>query len=105
MLGMRRRSFCLLFLLLAGCGLSDYESRIDQERIRVKIFDEENKVLGDLIDRPYDVVKIAEGKEILTQIWPFDVFLRVPKDVNNKSEGKTAAYAAEHLKLYRFKGA
>ncbi|MBI3411493.1 MAG: hypothetical protein HY040_24455 [Planctomycetes bacterium] len=100
---MRRLSICTLLALISGCGLSDYEQRLDQERARIKVFDEENKVLGDPIDRPVDVLNKG-GKDIMTQVWPFEIFLRVPKEVNNKTEGKVAGFGTDRLKLYRFKG-
>ena len=79
----RRSSFrklalaALPALALAGCGIADYEKKMQEAEVRVQRFDEENRLLGDpLILPPH---KDMEGP-------PFDVFLRPPKGVANKDK-------------------
>jgi hypothetical protein len=43
-----------LLVLTAGCGLSDYENRMDSEQARIKKFDEDNKNLEDAAELPSD---------------------------------------------------
>lgn len=61
----KRIAVCLGLSLAIGCGLSDYEKRIDQQVARLKVFDEDNMYLGDPIEQKED--------------WPFTVCLRLPK--------------------------
>jgi hypothetical protein len=58
---------CAIFLVLAasGCGLSDYQNRMDAQQRRVQRFDELNNSLSDPID----------GQAT----WPFEFYLRLPK--------------------------
>jgi hypothetical protein len=91
---------CVVVLLLtgaAGCGLSDYEKRMDEQRERLKLFDEEAALLYDIIDMPKG--KDAYGNEIKV---PFEVMLRLPIRFSGKFEGPKAVYSAEKLPLYRF---
>jgi hypothetical protein len=62
-------------LLLAGCGLKDYEEKMSAEAARVRSWDEETKVLGEPIKMPELPKK--DGKE---QTW--NVFLRLPRGVS-----------------------
>jgi hypothetical protein len=64
-------------LLLAGCGLADYEARMSSEAALVANWDDEEKVLGDPINTP-ELPKTAEGKDV---IW--NIFLRLPRGVSN----------------------
>lgn len=63
----------LLALSVAGCGLSDYQSRMDAQRERIQKFDDANQLLGDPIDSPLISGKGADSA------WSFDFFLRIPK--------------------------
>jgi hypothetical protein len=63
-------------LLLAGCGLADYEGRMSSEAARVQRWDEEDKQLGAPIKMP-ELPK-RDGKE---QSW--NVFLRLPRNVGD----------------------
>jgi hypothetical protein len=74
----------LLVLGAAGCGLSDYQSRMDAQRARVKKFDDANELLGDPIDIP-----TMPGKGLRAEsqpAWPFDFYLRIPKGYVREKE-------------------
>jgi hypothetical protein len=86
-------------LALVGCGLSDYESRMDAQQARLKILDEENRNLGDAIDQPKYVVK-----DTPYNFWPFEVFLRVPKNVSGRLPTENAQFVFENLSLFRYAG-
>lgn len=71
---------CTLLLLatllaLGGCGLGDYQKNMDEQRARVKLFDDESRLLGDAIEPPMDKGKEGEPEK---SVWPFDVYLRLP---------------------------
>lgn len=67
---------------LAGCDMADYQKRMEQHRNRLKTFDEDNKVLGQLLVTPQ--VKYQEKDEEKTaDAWPFDMFLRLPKGISS----------------------
>ncbi len=63
-----------LALMAAGCGMADYEKRIDAQQARMRLFDDESRQLGDAIDQP---MRKDGDKDV--PAWPFDVFLRLPK--------------------------
>lgn len=93
----RWRSVLMAALLgVGGCGLSDYERHMDAERERVKLYDEENRVLGDAIEVPTEKAKETEEKPA----WPFEVFLRLPAGVS----GKVAGRYGSTVPLYRYAG-
>ena len=85
--------------MVTGCGLSDYEKRMDEQRERLARLDEEATLLGDLIDLPRG--KDAYGNEIQ---FPFEIFLRLPKGVSGSFKGKEAIYYGDKQPLYRFAG-
>jgi hypothetical protein len=65
-----------LVVFLGGCALGDYEARIDAQRKRLDVLDEESRFLNEPIVVPKTEDK--DGTKSLT--WPFDVYLRLPKD-------------------------
>lgn len=73
---------CLLCLMVVavfvGCDMADYQRRMDANRERVKIFDEENKVLGKPLGQP-PPLKYDDKEQ---PAWPFDVSLRLPKGIS-----------------------
>lgn len=72
--------FTLVLIGASGCGLSDYQSRMDAQRERVQQFDEANRLLDDPVNVPK--IEFQDPKETNPQqksAWPFDVFLRLPK--------------------------
>lgn len=64
-------------LALTGCGIGDYEKKMQESEVRVERYDEENKLLGEPLLLPPR--KDNEGP-------PFDVFLRPPLGVANKDK-------------------
>src|SRR5439155_9457336 len=62
----------------SGCGLSEYQSRMDEQRTRLQNFDDNNRLLDDPIDMPRLKLKDKDGNPGEKLAWP-DVFLRLPK--------------------------
>ena len=85
--------------LTCGCGLSDYEKRMDEQRERMNLFDEENAALGDLIDMPGG--KDPRGADVKI---PFEIFLRLPKGMSGTFKERDAIYLFENQPLYRYHG-
>lgn len=87
----------LLAMLLgtAGCGLGDYEKRIDEQARRLKQIDEELAYLGEPLRMPWYKTKDDREESLL----PLEVFVRPPKgmdkDVKDFCEFQT-------LRLYRY---
>lgn len=96
---MRASAVFVVFVL--GCGLGDYEKRMDARDKWVKYFDEENKLLDEPLEMPKLTVKT---KDESTQIdgLPFEVFLRPPKDF--KKEAGKEPYRYETVMLFRYPG-
>jgi hypothetical protein len=105
----------LLLLGAAGCGLSDYQSRMDKNREWVREFDEANRGLDDPIEtpsvplpKPKDPPKDAkepakeEPKEA-KPAWLFDVFLRLPKGFGTTPKDKIPYLSP--FPCYRYAGA
>jgi len=79
----------LFCLIAAGCGLGDYESRMDAERARVKLYDEENRLLGELVEQPSEKVRDREaGGDVDRPVWPFVVCLRLPQGIAGMDSGR-----------------
>src|SRR5437899_2116987 len=95
----RRAVLCVLLLvsLLGGCGLADYEKRMDQQRERLRIIDEENKYLGDMLEPP---VADKDGARPI----PFDIFLRLPRGISKIIADKDGAYSLQDQIIYRYPG-
>lgn len=87
----------ILAFLISGCGLDDYEKRMDQQRARLRVFDEENKFLGELLDLPPDR---KDGSKAI----PFDVFLRLPRGTSKTIADKDGATAVGDITIYRYPG-
>ncbi|MSQ95061.1 MAG: hypothetical protein EXR98_10975 [Gemmataceae bacterium] len=83
--------YLLLFALFAacGCGLSDYQNRMDAQSKRVQEFDDANKILGDPIANPK--FQPPQVKDEGTA-WPFEIYLRLPQGFDDKPKDK-APYA------------
>jgi hypothetical protein len=84
--GCRKRSGIVAMALMGvvGCGLSDYEKRMDEQRRRVQEYDDTNNLLEDPLEMlPNRLNPKEEGKSI----WP-DFFLRLPKGFGTKEKHK-----------------
>lgn len=86
-----------VLLCAFGCALGEYESRIDTQRKRLEFLDEENRTLGEPIEIPKYETK-ESGK---VAYWPFDVFLRPPREVSTST---SANFSSGSLPLFRFNG-
>jgi hypothetical protein len=73
-------------LALTGCGLADYEKKMQDAEVRVQRFDEENRLLGAPLTFPADPAP------------PMEVFLRPPKGVAKSPD------AAKDQPQYHFPG-
>lgn len=98
---MGKRFLPLVLLAAAGCGLSDYQARMDRQRERVQKFDDANRALDDPIDmptmpqeKPKEPAKDAkeEPKEP-EPAWLFDFYLRLPKGFGTAPKDKTPYYS------------
>lgn len=96
---MRFRPCFVLLFALAGCGLSDYEGRMDAQRARVQFLDEENRNLGDVIERPFFIAQDQKQP-----FWPFDVFLRLPQGISGAVKDNSQ-FVGDNLSLFRYGGA
>src|SRR5947209_6889904 len=91
---------------LGGCALGDYEARIDAQRKRLEVVDEENRYLSpEAIDNPqFDVKDKATTKK--ASYWPFDVFLRPPRDIAPMTAKKDGyMFNFQEPRLFRYAGA
>jgi hypothetical protein len=81
----------LLPLALAGCGLGNYEEQLRREQARVKMIEEEKKLLGDPVEMPYAAPTDIAAMPASELPGPTDanVFVRPPKSFacKSKSEG------------------
>lgn len=102
------RLLSLLALIgVSGCGLSDYEKRMDAQRARVEKFDELNNLLDDPVEMPkMQGQKAKEGgdknEKEEAPAWPFEVFLRLPKGYS--SVAKERAAQVEDFPCFRYTG-
>lgn len=99
-----------LFVLLAagamftgGCGLADYEKRMDEQNAYVQLFDEENRLLGEPLEMPMLTIKEKEGIRVVKPLM-FDFFLRPQKGIANKIKPEDPAFSYEKLALFRYEG-
>jgi hypothetical protein len=104
---LRWSGLMLLLIGASGCGLSDYQNRMDAQRKRVQDFDEFNRLLGDPIEmpmvpnqKPKDPAKDDEKEDAAA--WPFDLFLRLPKGYGSTPKDKTPYY--DPFPFYRYAG-
>ena len=70
-------------IVASGCGLSDYQSRMDAQRVRVQEFDESNVLLDDPLDMP--TMQINDKDKAA---WLFDVYLRLPSNYGTQPKDK-----------------
>jgi hypothetical protein len=102
----------LSLLGVAGCGLADYQARMDTQRRRITDFDTANRSLDDPIVIPFiqlggaakkDPAKDGkdDGKEGVAA-WPFDFYLRLPKGFGATPKDKTPYYSP--FPCFRYNG-
>jgi hypothetical protein len=94
-----------LFVLIGagGCGLSDYQSRMDAQRLRVEEFDECNRLLDDPIDMPRIQFRDAkENTESERAAWDFEIFLRLPQGYGATVKEKIAF--PDNFAVFRYAG-
>jgi hypothetical protein len=101
-----RRAALLALVLLAagGCGLDDYQRRMDEELVRVKYIDEEQKSLSDVVNLPMNPdAKEPSDQPIINQIY---VFVAAPRWAGTLLADKEEPSYGERRKvpLYRYPG-
>lgn len=112
-------------LCVGGCGLADYEKRIDDQKAYLQLVDEENELLGTPLEMPTRAVK--DDKGILRMIAPLQVefFLRpinvfatkynlvevetklgttVSKGISSKYKADDPPFTYEGLPIFRYEG-
>ena len=87
----------LIVLAASGCGLRDYQSRMDEQRKRVQEIDEFHSLLDDPIEMP--VMLYLNSKEE-KPAWPFEIYLRLPKGYGMTPKDKTPYY----IPCFRYSG-
>jgi hypothetical protein len=90
----------LLSLAVAGCGMGDYMERMDKERARVRIFDEETRILDEPLIVPMKPPEKAGEPE--EPVWPFPVLLRLPLGVSGRANASFQNQSP--VALYRYSG-
>jgi hypothetical protein len=91
--------FLVLFTvcLAGGCGLADYEKRMDAQRARLRVVDEENRYLGEMLELPPpDMDGVAAV--------PFDFFVRLPRGISPTVADKNGSYVIGDQVVYRYPG-
>jgi hypothetical protein len=92
-------------LAAPGCAMREYEARMDDQRRRLEIFDEENRFIGSgWIGMPMIEVPAKEGSKDSLKVpaWPFEVFLRPPKEVFTAAAATVYQSPAQDLRLFRY---
>jgi hypothetical protein len=94
------KSLAIGLIVVAGCGVNEYQQRMDAQRERIQDLDDTNALLDDALEMP--TVHADIGKEI-SPAWPFNVYLRLPKDFGTTPKEKTPYYV--NFPFYRYGGA
>jgi hypothetical protein len=76
----------LLAVLLAGCGLADYEARMEDTQAQVDRFDEERRTLADPIEIPTRRMVAKDGKESKVPAINHPFFFRPPIGIRPTAE-------------------
>jgi hypothetical protein len=88
-------------LTVCGCEVRNYEERMDEQQRRIEIFDEENRYIGNSwIDMP--LVESDKKKGAKVPAWPFEVFLRLPKEVSTTPTSTVYESPARDLRIFRY---
>jgi hypothetical protein len=75
-----------LLLGTIGCGLAEYEAKMDEAQKRIEYLDKMNTYLGGAIESPPPEKSPAAADGTVTVKQKVDVFLRVPKGIETKFE-------------------
>lgn len=98
--GWRQFGFIAALLVgTAGCGVNDYQQRMEAQRLRIQDFDDTNALLDDPIETP--TMQFGFAKE-LVPAWPFAMYLRLPKDYGRTPKDKSPYY--ENFPFFRYAG-
>jgi hypothetical protein len=92
---------------LAGCNLREYQERMDVQTERLRILDEENRNLSDgYLQMPMIETEKKDGAKGGGSVpaWPFDIFLRPPREVGTLADGGVYQAPTRDLRLFRYKG-
>jgi hypothetical protein len=87
-------------LLAWGCGLSDYETHMDEEQAYLKDFDDENKFLGGPLEMP---PKMDSKTKMPTDALRVKFFLRPPQSTATKVP-PNEVFSFQQVNLYRYPG-
>jgi hypothetical protein len=108
---LRWRSLIGVMLIgMAGCGLSDYEKRMDKERERIDEFDKTEKTLEDPLDMATIQTTPAKTKEEPNPVakvepaWPFEFYLRLPKGFGHSVKEKNKTFSYGSFPIFRYAG-
>lgn len=88
----------LTTVFLSGCGLSDYERKIDEQQERIREVDEQAKMLGEPLQLPV----FKEGDEEIPRLRQWGVFLVPPKIISSELVAEDAFGNPKFL--YRYAG-
>ena len=100
----RIRWYALGLLLVAGCGLGDYEKLMKTEQDRVQVFDKEYKLLGPPLKMPVDRDPMKARPEEQPALLRMGVFLRPPRGFKDSAADKDKPVNPSGLPLYRYEG-
>ena len=89
----RARRVCvaapLLLLAMGGCGLADYESKMERGQKLIEFIDKQNVYLGNPIEPPPPEKAPAGPDGTVVPKPKVELFLRLPKGVETKPEPAT----------------
>jgi hypothetical protein len=85
----RRIAAALLLGAIGGCGLAEYEGKMDDAQKRIEYLDKQNAYLGGVIEPPPPEKNPPAPDGTVTMKPKTDLFLRVPKGIETKFEPGT----------------
>ena len=91
----------LALLMACGCSMADYEARMDKNAQRLKIFDEENKYLGDMLELP---TPVSLKDKVVVPGLPVELYLRPPKEVASRPKENELPFGLASTPLFRYPG-
>ncbi|MBM4072273.1 MAG: hypothetical protein FJ271_25600 [Planctomycetes bacterium] len=84
-----------------GCGLEDYEKRMDEQKAYLQLFDEENELLGPPLDMPVRTIKDAKGIRAESPL-AVEFYLRPPKGIASKFKTDDPPFMYEGVPVFRY---